>query len=194
MKYCPKCETDKEFSEFYISKRAADGYDAWCTVCHKDYRLKNKNRRADLAAAYAKKHRIKISIYQKARYAQNTEHILLINSKWKSDNASHRKAVDKVWRVSNRARCAANVAKYRASKKHRTPPWLTEEDLSVIRAYYRVAAKLTEVTGEPYHVDHIIPLQGELVSGLHVPSNLQVIRGIDNLAKGNRIDLGEYNE
>jgi hypothetical protein len=47
----------------------------------------------------------------------------------------------------------------------------------------------SKVTGEPWHVDHIIPLQGKLVSGLHVPSNLQAMRGIENISKKNKFEV-----
>lgn len=71
---------------------------------------------------------------------------------------------------------AARQAKYSAAKLQRTPPWA---DLEKIRKIYRNCP-------EGYHVDHIIPLQGELISGLHVESNLQYLPAIENCRKGNK--------
>ncbi len=83
----------------------------------------------------------------------------------------------------------ATTAKRRAARIQRTPKWLTEFDLLKIKCMYSISAMLTRENKEPWHVDHIIPLQGELVSGLHVLSNLQVMRGIENSSKRNLYEV-----
>jgi hypothetical protein len=75
---------------------------------------------------------------------------------------------------------AAKTAVRRSSKMQRTPVW---SDLAKIRQIYAQARKVGMV------VDHIIPLQGKLVSGLHVPENLQIIPAIENMKKGNRFTI-----
>lgn len=74
-------------------------------------------------------------------------------------------------------------------KKHQqaTPKWLTQEDKRAIRQLYIDAMTVTRITGVPYVVDHIIPLNGDLVSGLHVPWNLQVMTREENLRKSNKV-------
>ena len=80
----------------------------------------------------------------------------------------------------------ARTRKRQAAKLQRVPKWLTDQDFKVIQAFYSIAAMLERENGIPYHVDHIIPLQGKKVSGLHVPSNIQVIPGSDNVKKSNK--------
>ena len=84
---------------------------------------------------------------------------------------------------------AANQAKRRAAKLQRTPNWLTHDDIWLIQEIYDLAQIRTHKLGFAWHVDHIIPLQGQYVSGLHVPSNLQVIPGRDNIAKNNAFEV-----
>ena len=74
-------------------------------------------------------------------------------------------------------------ARRRATLLQRQPPWA---DLRAIRQVYREARQITKATGVQYHVDHKIPLQGELVSGLHVHNNLQILTGAENIKKRNR--------
>jgi hypothetical protein len=89
----------------------------------------------------------------------------------------------------NPAPYAANAAKYRAVKLQRTPGWLGKAELSAMRQFYALAAQQTKTSGFSWHVDHIVPLQGATVSGLHVPSNLQVIPAAQNIAKHNRFEV-----
>jgi 5-methylcytosine-specific restriction endonuclease McrA len=68
-----------------------------------------------------------------------------------------------------------------------TPPWLTHKQKSEIRNLYRIAITMSQTTGEQYVVDHIVPLQGETVCGLHVAWNLRVITREENLRKSNKL-------
>ena len=90
-----------------------------------------------------------------------------------------------LWKKQNKGIVNAGTAKRRSARLQRTPSWLTPIDFERIENEYKLAAILTNLWGESWHVDHIIPLQGKMVSGLHVPSNLQVLRGKDNVKKAN---------
>ena len=74
-------------------------------------------------------------------------------------------------------------------RRHReaTPKWLTKDERLQMRDLYVQARKMTELTRERYVVDHIVPLRGEEVCGLHVPWNLRVITQDDNLKKSNKL-------
>lgn len=87
-----------------------------------------------------------------------------------------------------------NKAYYKAKKQRRdyrekqsTPKWLQPHHKWIMEQYYKAC-----VPG--FEVDHIVPLNGELVSGLHVPWNLQILSSIDNRAKSNRFNFEEYRE
>lgn len=80
------------------------------------------------------------------------------------------------------------VMRDRRSKKA-TPKWLTPEQRKQIVDIYEHMRDCRVVTGEDYHVDHIVPLRGENVCGLHVPWNLQVLPASVNMAKSNQIEV-----
>ena len=92
----------------------------------------------------------------------------------------------KKWKLENKGTVNASWTKRHVAKLNRTPKWTTKEDLETIKHIYIVANQFSKSFGTEYHVDHIIPLQGKLVSGLHVPSNLQIIPAMDNIKKGSK--------
>lgn len=87
-----------------------------------------------------------------------------------------------------RHRKNAHGAAYRAASRSATPSWLTKEDRKHMRDLYNLREQLTNKTGTLHHVDHVIPLNGLSVCGLHVPWNLQVIPSTQNSQKSNQLD------
>lgn len=92
------------------------------------------------------------------------------------------KICSKAWRKANTEKTSSYVAKRRADKLQRTPKWA---DLKAISEFYANRP-------EGYHVDHIIPLCGELVSGLHVLENLQYLPASENCSKSNNFDPDSF--
>jgi 5-hydroxyisourate hydrolase-like protein (transthyretin family) len=122
--------------------------------------------------------------YRKWRKANPTKSVEATR-KWRSkqENAEKGRLQHRLWSKKNRERGAFYQMKRKTAKLFRTPSWANDDK---IRLFYIEAKELTDKTGIEYHVDHIIPLQGKTVSGLHVENNLQVLPAIDNMSKGNR--------
>ena len=116
----------------------------------------------------------------------NPERTKKIQTIWVKENKNRAKQLQKNWYLKNKTHFIAKVAKRKAAKLNRTPPWLNEEHLQQIEELYLIAKMFQMYTGQEYHVDHIIPLQGKNVSGLHTPWNLQVLPAKENLIKGNK--------
>lgn len=109
--------------------------------------------------------------------------------KWSAKNQAKDNAYKAKWNKDNKDKKLVLTRKRQIGKLNRTPCWLTEFDKLKIKCIYSIAAMLTRENKEPWHVDHIIPLQGKNVSGLHVPSNLQFIRGSENSKKFNKFEV-----
>jgi hypothetical protein len=91
------------------------------------------------------------------------------------------------WAKRNPHRIVQYALQRDAAVKARTPKWLNDDDLRQIDAHYLEAARKTRETGIPHQVDHIIPLRGRKVSGLHVPQNLRVVTRSENVRKHNKV-------
>jgi hypothetical protein len=123
-----------------------------------------------------------VCAYIQRQAYENSEHY----TEWKKKNKAK---VNADYQKRNKGKVNAITRKYQASKMNRTPKWLDKDELERIKCYYKIAAMFKKETGKDWHVDHIIPLQGELVSGLHVYSNLRVIEGHKNIVKSNKYEI-----
>jgi len=134
---------------------------------------------------YKAEHKEAIKKYGAERYLKTKEHHKKLCTLWREENREYKNQISKEWQSANKPRRAASEAKRRSRKLNATPPWLTEEDHRNILKIYEYAATLG------YHVDHIVPLQGKKVCGLHVPWNLQPLSPKENMIKHNCFNEAE---
>lgn len=133
-------------------------------------------------------------------YEANKEVHHARSRRWQRENADRVKETAKAWEAANpdkvrqkrknyiarhpdraTAMAVASVAK----RAKRVPQWLSPDDKWMLREAYALAKLRTELFGFVWEVDHVLPLRGTLVSGLHVPTNIQVIPKALNRAKRN---------
>lgn len=178
MKLCTYCSVTKPFEAFYASSRLKSGYMSHCKECELK-RCKQKNE------LHRETRLIKAKIWRD----NNKEKQLAAIKAWREKNPGRYEEAVKNWAKNNPDKVNAKWMKRDSAKKNRTPSWLTPDELWMIEQAYDIAALRTKMLGINFHVDHIIPLQGKTVSGLHVPWNLQVITAKENQIKSNHYAL-----
>ncbi len=101
--------------------------------------------------------------------------------------AAEKRVTQKTWKVKNVIWVRADTKNRRRRHRQATPLWLTRSQKAQMRELYKIAMTMTKITGVQYVVDHIDPLRSEVLCGLHVPWNLQVITQAENLTKSNKV-------
>ena len=206
MKECSKCNIKKDLSEYSTNRGNKSGLSYTCKECARiasaKWRVDNSDRQ-----------RVNCNRW----YTNNKERVLENTRKWRKNNPGARakesaryrakypeksKMYLKAYRDRNReklakdalvrqknnlAYSASQTAKRRATKLNATPKWLTKFDLDYIKHLYLQSQELSKITEIEHNVDHIIPLQGKTVCGLHIPWNLQVITAEYNRVKSNEV-------
>jgi 5-methylcytosine-specific restriction endonuclease McrA len=141
-----------------------------------------ENRSARLAgvAEYRKNNREKIRLFFSA-FNKSPERIAYLR-RHREEKKEHYQAMHREWCRNNRKRANERIYRYRRARALATPRWLSPEQKAEIRKAY-ISARKSGLT-----VDHIVPIQGKNVSGLHVPWNLQTLPLSDNCSKGRRLN------
>jgi 5-methylcytosine-specific restriction endonuclease McrA len=164
---CTKCGLCKLLTEFGRNAQRKDNLRPWCKTCHN--------------AANAE-WRKKTPEYYKIRQEQNPGRRKKYDAAYKKKNPTFFKA----YYEENKHEFVERVNRRRGRIKA-APLWADEQK---IRLLYRVSSNLNRLHGYvKYHVDHVVPLQGKLVSGLHVHNNLRIIRAEENKAKFNKWNI-----
>lgn len=193
LKKCNKCSACRPIFEFPKCARGKHGVAGSCKECvavqmrarylrnAEQEKAKAKVRNAIWRSKPENAERNRIAVNQWAK--ENREACVERSRQWHESNRERSKESNLAWRRANPGKMAAIRAAWRATIARAIPQWA---NAFFIEEAYRLAALRTEVTGFPWHVDHIVPLRGKTVCGLHVESNLAVIPGEENLSKSNR--------
>ena len=163
-KTCSKCQEDKPLEAFYRHKGGKYGVRAQCIPCRN----------------------VKASEW----VSNNPDKVAVVRAKANKTQATQKYRKD--YRNLNKTYFLAKNSEYRSRKLNATPTWLTEEHKAEMQAFYEHAKDCKAVSGQDYEVDHIIPLRGENISGLHVPWNLQVLPAALNREKSNKHETDDY--
>lgn len=159
-KTCKKCNIEQSISNYYRHATTKDKLQIYCKKC--------------------------CSEANKKYITSNKEHYLQNKREWYSNNREKEIKRSIEYYQNNKPKHNANKLKHKAALKDRVPKWLTVEDKIIIRAYYQLASMRSKESEIKWHVDHIVPLRGKNVCGLHVPWNLRVIPAKENMIKSNK--------
>lgn len=159
-KTCTKCKLNKELTAFSPRTKSSDGVNSWCKSCvATQTRTYNAKRMRDRR--------------------KNPEYA----TKEREQQATYRKLNKPLIAALKRT----STIKRRNTQAQATPQWVDIEfERFVFSEAFALAALRGRMFGFDWHVDHVIPLNGKNVSGLHVSNNVQVIPACDNLRKSNK--------
>ena len=196
MKNCIDCKIEKPLSEYHKNNCYKDGHLSRCKPCrgikrgHKPRIIPFKDEQGKQCTnCLVYKEFDDFHSDWREAYEYRSQCKLCCNAASKvrhHENPIQQKARSRRYRLAHKDVICKNAAKRRAIKLKATPIWLTKDDHEYIAELYKIAQELTEQTGVPHEVDHIHPLKGKSVCGLHCPDNLQVIPRAENRSKSNK--------
>ena len=171
-----------------------------CTDCERiasaNWKSANPEKRAEsnrktkqrIYAALTKEQRqARIDAHREWR-ARNRDKVRANTKKWYEANLDRAAEISREWVRRNPHLHAAKVARRRAAEHQPMPPWLTADIHARIAAIYAEARRMADETGVPHDVDHIVPLKGKTVCGLHVPWNLRPLPASTNRRKATSLE------
>lgn len=176
---CKDCKEHKELDHFYIKSDSGNPR-SYCKPCvhirSTTWRKNNKEKTRVIRSRTSKK-----------RLLLHGDKIRSKKLEYRNKNITKENERTRRWKKTNPDKVNHLNATRRARKRNAMPKWLTKEQINEIKSFYTTARKTSATFDESFHVDHIIPLKGDNVCGLHVPWNLQILPGSVNISKGNKM-------
>lgn len=172
MKNCKNKDCDKsnpqDLASFVKDLRYKDGYQNSCKSCQKKYDASRfKAKREDILTA------------SKVYYEQNIEEARIKRAEWRKTHREYAAEYGKMYRAMYPGKELAKTRRYTLAKSQAVPKWLSKEQVNLMTKIYENCPTGSEV-------DHIVPIQGKNVRGLHVPWNLQYLTKEENRKKSNK--------
>lgn len=196
MKTCCSCRCKKSATLEFFPKDSSrkDLLSPRCKDCFSQYRAKNKDRINKKVKELTALNKDKYLVKQIAWRQEHRQEAADRARAWGVTNngvpeVKQRRAIyGKKWRSENPHKNVAKSVKRRAVKESRTPCWFDQDHAWVIEEAAALAKLRAQMVGGVWHVDHIYPLAGVLVSGLHIMDNIQVVPASFNIKKSNRFN------
>lgn len=197
-KTCTKCNKTKTVDLFYKRSDQPGKYTSQCRACKRAHdnahcalpEIKAKRSEYFKKLRATPEHQAKESAYKHAYYqlpqVKDAGKIKQRIRRMNPDVVKQERLRDAAYAKAHPEKFAMKTRKRKVEKLKRTPFWLNDGQLFELECIYKYCASLRSI-GFDYEVDHIVPLQGKTVSGLHVPWNLQLLTASENSSKGNRI-------
>jgi arsenate reductase-like glutaredoxin family protein len=164
----------KPIADFHNSSVSKTGYATRCKSCKSAKHFANKD---------------KINAAQRKYRAENRDEVLSKENAWREANAEKVLNNREKYLREHKGERAALQNKRRAAKINATPSWADEAYIKDLYVNCREAEVVFERAGisVKFEVDHILPLQGKSVCGLHMEANLQILTAAENAQKHNCI-------
>lgn len=173
-KVCTGCKLEKSVQDFYWHGQRGT-YRPRCKCCHLEAEKANPARKSEARKQYLRDYEQKNAEHIKARTQVSDRKRYLRTAEKQKLNARE-------WRVNNRDRYNALMCHHQSLRRQ----IFAQQKLST--QFAKEIADIYEARPDGFHVDHIVPLKGKKVCGLHVPWNLQYLTASENQAKGNRYE------
>lgn len=179
-KKCSKCGDLKNVDEFHKNVNRLSGATSSCKECFGLFYKQNADKIKARSNVYRKKNEKRKKLSDKNHYSKNKQIYMNRAKEWGLKNPEKIKEIRSSYDRRNKKQKNARNALYRALKIKATPKWVSKDHLEEISRIYQNCP-----TG--FHVDHIVPLNGKNVRGLHVPWNLQYLSAFENMKKSNKL-------
>lgn len=181
---CRICSIEKGESDFYVRKESGKRRTE-CKQCHARSSAEWAARNPDARKRIANKHARKVAVIKRdeilARRAIYRKRDPLRYHAWRINHPEKMQAARDKWDRENPDRKAAHAANRRSRQRNAIPKWSVP---FLNRQFFHLARLRSQYTGVPHEVDHIVPLRGRTVCGLHVHDNLRVVPRRHNRVKG----------